>query len=232
MRASLLLPLLLASLAGCRARREPPASGTAARADTVGTSGGPAEDATPSARPPLPSAPTTIEDAAAPPASEDPPRPRLLAADPVPGWTAADVARAYLPEDLHLLVDGGDGVFLHYGVRWATRRSYRNARRSNRMVRVEWYAFADAAGARGRFEHDAAALRQEETTAAPRIETVRLEGDRAQVLHGRHLVLVAFEDEAETDPEALLVAAAEALPAFVRAVGTWLERADEAQEEP
>ena len=119
--AALFGPLGLTSSAGCR-RRTPDADADHSTSAVRLAAGG-AEHQQPTSTPPLDALPPGL----------------------VPDWVAADAPRTYLPDDLHMLVDGGDGVYLRYGFVRAVRRTYRPARPANNRVRVELFAFSTPA---------------------------------------------------------------------------------------
>jgi hypothetical protein len=142
----------------------------------------------------------------------------------VAGWSAADAPRLYAPDDLHLLVDGGDGVFFRYGFAWAARRTYRTEKPSNRRVRAEVYAFASPAGALGRYDHESLesgtrwSAEPPPAELAAKVDAARLDADQLRLARGRFLVLLRYEDDAETDPAKLIAGARTPLLAFAIAL--------------
>ena len=143
----------------------------------------------------------------------------------VAGWIAADAPRLYVPDDLHLLVDGGDGVFFRYGFGWAARRTYRTEKPTNRRVRAEVYAFDSPTGALGRYDHESLESGTRWSTEPPptelagKVEAARLDADQLRLARGRFLVILRYEDDAETDPAKLIADAREPLLAFATALG-------------
>ncbi|MBI5485866.1 MAG: hypothetical protein HY905_00890 [Deltaproteobacteria bacterium] len=171
--------------------------------------------------------PTTNNQQPTPPA--DRPDDGVVRPDLVADWVAADAPRTYLPDDLHLLVDGGDDVFLRYGFVWAERRTYRPTQPANRRVRVEAYAFSSPAGALGRYDHDSAEGAGAPWSADPpppelsgKVDAARLDADQLRLARGRFLAILHYEDDAETDVPTLIAAARAPLLAFAAALGETL----------
>jgi hypothetical protein len=161
----------------------------------------------------------------APPPHAERPDAAVVPAYLVAGWIAADAPRLYVPDDLHLLVDGGDGVFFRYGFAWAARRTYRTEKPSNRRVRVEVYAFDSPAGALGRYDHESLESGTRWSTEPPppelagKVYAARLDADQLRLARGRFLVLLRYEDDAETDPAKLIADARTPLLAFAAVLG-------------
>jgi len=176
------------------------------------------------------------EVAAAP--GDEVPRVALLPASLVNDWVAADPPRAYRAEDLHLLVDGGDEVFLRYGVLWAVRRTYRTARPTGKRVRIEVYAFASPEGAAGRYRHEALEAgpswveKPTPATLEGKVDSARLDMDQLRILRGRHLAILQYEDDAETDPAKLVASAELPLEAFAAAVAREIDSTGGAENAP
>jgi hypothetical protein len=151
------------------------------------------------------------------------------------GWVAADAPRLYLPDDLHLLVNGGDGVFFQYGFAWAVRRSYRAEREVARTVRVEVYAFSTPEGARGRYDHDGLAAGPPWSAEPPppelagKVDAARVDLDQARLLRGRFHAVLQYEDPAEANLANLVEAAAPVLLEFTGALSEVLGRETEQQ---
>jgi hypothetical protein len=195
-----------------------------------------AEDAGPS---PAADAHPEPKATAAPAGTDDVPQAGLFAGDLVPEWVAADATRTYLPDDLHLLVDGGDEVYERYGVAWALRRTYRTARPTNSRVRIELFAFRTRDGASGRYHHEsreAGAAEIEPPTPealAGKVDGARLDMDQLRLADGRFMALLRYEDDAVTDVARLVADAQEPLLAFAEALvrrlreGTGKETTDE-----
>ena len=130
-----------------------------------------------------------------------------------------------MPDDLHLLVDGGDGVFFRYGFAWAARRTYRTEKPTNRRVRAEVYAFDSPTGALGRYDHESLESGTRWSTEPPpaelagKVDAARLDADQLRLARGRFLVMLRYEDDAETDPAKLIADARTPLLAFAAALG-------------
>jgi hypothetical protein len=244
-----LLASLVPQVAGCRRSGEP-----GARRGADGSAPAVAADPAPlpAAEAPAPAAPAAIDAAAAidgvaaPAASSSPspypapaPDDRPVAGVTPPrlaaGWVAADAPRLYLPDDLHLLVDGGDGVFFQYGFAWAVRRSYRAEREVARTVRVEVYAFSTPEGARGRYDHDGLAAGPPWSAEPPppelagKVDAARVDLDQARLLRGRFHAVLQYEDPAEANLANLVEAAAPVLLEFTGALSEVLGRETEQQ---
>ncbi|MBI5502275.1 MAG: hypothetical protein HY907_18675 [Deltaproteobacteria bacterium] len=200
------------------------------RIDDIGTLGPP-----PSAPPgPAPLSPAPDQQPKTDSRQPPPPAAGVVRPDLVADWVADDAPRTYLPDDLHMLVDGGDGVFLRYGFAWAERRTYRPAQPANRRVRVEVYAFSTPAGALGRYDHDAAEGGGAPWSADPpppelsgKVDAARLDADQLRLARGRFLAILRYEDDAETDVATLIAGAREPLLAFAAALGDTLGGRDE-----
>jgi hypothetical protein len=167
----------------------------------------------------------------APPSPDDQPDPGVLAADLVPGWVPGDAPRTYVPDDLHMLVDGGDGVFLQYGFAWAQRRTYRPERAVASRVRVELYAFSTPAGALGRYDHESREGGGAPWSAEPppeplagKVDAARLDADQLRLARGRFMAVLRYEDDAETDVTRLIAAAHDPLLAFAAALAARLSQ--------
>ncbi len=171
-----------------------------------------------------PPPPPVAVDTAPDPTPKDQPDAAVVPPGLVPGWVAADAPRLYVPDDLHLLVDGGDGVFFHYGFVWAARRSYRTEKPGNRRVRIEVYAFATPAGALGRYDHESLESGARWSAEPPPAElagkagVARLDADQLRLARGRYMAVLRYEDDAETDPARLIADARAPLLAFAAAL--------------
>jgi hypothetical protein len=166
-----------------------------------------------------------------PPSPDDRPDAGFVPADLVPGWVPGDAPRTYVPDDLHMLVDGGDGVFFQYGFAWAQRRTYRPERAVASRVRIELYAFSTPAGALGRYDHESREGGGAPWSAEPppeplasKVDAARLDADQLRLARGRFMAVLRYEDDAETDVARLIAAAHDPLLAFAAALAARLSQ--------